>query len=587
MTVIEVSFLTGRYGATSHHDRAEPEWPPHGARLFSAMVATWADAELPDDAERAALEWLEALPPPRITAPEAVRRRVVSHFVPVNDASVISPAQYQRRANALGELVAQWEDQVDASKGEVTKRIERLQDKINKARDVDSLAGRVGNTNEASALALLPDGRVKKERHFPSVTLVEPQVAGSSGDQVTMLPRVGLAPSVTFAWDESAPPDIARALDGLLGRVARLGHSSSLVSCRLRDEEPVATHTPGGGTLMLRWVRPGQLAALEEEHQRHQAIRPRSLPFRGVRYSEAASEKAETSDPMRSSTAGDWIVFELEPGYRQLPMTRTVELARVLRESVLSHAPDPLPEGVCGHRPDGTPTGSPHIAFLALPNVGHEHADGRIMGLAVALPHGLDAAARDATLRGIRSWELERERGDRPLELTMGRGGIVEMRRRQPPFALVSLRPRVWARPSRWWASATPVALPTHPGHLRRGSPAARAKAWARAEEAVAKSCEHVGLPRPVGVRVSLVSSLIGSRPANDFPVFRQGRGAGGGVVRRLVHASVEFAEPVGGPLVLGSGRFLGLGLMRPVDEAATDEAATDEAAPSEGANDG
>lgn len=580
MTVIEVSFLTGRYSATSHHDRAEPEWPPHGARLFSAMVATWADAEPPDDTERAALEWLEAQPPPRITAPEAVRRQVVSHFVPVNDASVISPAQYRRRAKALGELIAQWEDQVDVSKGEVTKRVERLQDKINKERDVDSLAGKVGTTNEESALALLPDGRIKKERHFPSVTLVEPQVSGSSGGQVTTLPRVGLAPSVTFAWDDTAPPEVARALDGLLSRVTRLGHSSSLVSCRLHDEEPAATHTPGGGTLMLRWVRPGQLAALEEEHQRHQAIRPRSLPFRGVRYSDAASEKAETSDLMRPSTAGDWIVLELEPSHRYLPVTRTVELARVLRESVLSHARDPLPEGVSGHLPDGTPTGSPHIAFLALPNVGHEHADGRIMGLAVALPYELDTVARDATLRGIGSWERERDGG--PLQLTMGRGGVVEMRRRRPPFALVSLRQPVWSRRSRWWSSATPVALPTHPGNLRRGSPAARARAWARAADAVAKSCEHVGLPRPVDVRVSLVSSVVGARPANDFPVFRQGRGANGGVVRRLVHAAVEFAEPVGGPLVLGSGRFVGLGLMRPVDDTGTDDAV-----PSEGTNDG
>ena len=85
-----------------------------------------------------------------------------------------------------------------------------------------------------------------------------------------------------------------------------------------------------------------------------------------------------------------------------------------------------------------------------------------------------------------------------------------------------------------------------------------------------------------MGVRVSLVSHIVGARPANDFPVFRQGHGANGGVVRRLVHASVEFAVPVRGPLVLGSGRFLGLGLMRPVDEAATDDAT-----PSEGSNDG
>ena len=580
MTVIEVHFLTGRYSATSHHDRAEPEWPPHGARLFSAMVAAWADAEMPDETERAALEWLEAQPPPRITAPEAVRRRVVSHFVPVNDASVISPAQYQRRANATHEFIAQWEDEVEASKGEVTKKVERLQDKINRARDVDALAGNVGKTNQESALALLPDGRGKKERHFPSVTLLELPASGLSADQVPTLPRVGLSPPVTFAWDDSAPPGVSEALDRLLGRVTRLGHSSSLVSCRLLDEEPAATHTPGEGALMLRWVRPGQLAALEDEHQHHQAIRPRSLPFQGVRYRPVEPAATGAGDTRLPATAGDWIVFELEAPHRRTPMTRTVELARVLRKSVLKHVADPPPEGVSGHLPDGTPTGSPHIAFLALPNVGHEHGDGRIMGLVVSLPRGLDDMARNATLRGIGLWE--RERDGRSLQLTMGRNGVVEMRRRQPPFALVSLRPQVWARPSRWWTSATPVALPTHPGDLRRGSPAARARAWARAEEAVAKSCEHVGLPRPVEVRVSLVSHLVGARPAKDYPAFRQGRGAGGGVVRRLVHASIEFAEPVRGPLMLGSGRFLGLGLMRPVDE--TDAGG---AVASPGANDG
>ena len=571
MTVIEVHFLTGRYSATSHHDRGRPEWPPHGARLFSALVASWADADAPDAAERAALEWLEALPPPRITAPEVVERRVVSHFVPVNDASVVSPAKYQRRADAVGELVAQWENHIDTAWGEVTKTAERLQDKIDKARDVDSLAVRVGNTTKTAALALLPDGRLKKERYFPSVALAEPQISGSPSGQ---LPRVGQAPPVTFAWDDSPPPEVAEALDRLLGRVSRLGHSSSLVSCRLLDEEPAATHTPGEGALMLRWVRPGQLATLEQEHRRHRGIRPRSLPFRGVRYSEVVPGAVGAADPLRPATAGDWIVFELEPRHRRMPMTRTVEVTRVLRQSILSHVPDPVPEGISGHLADGTPTSAPHIAFLALPNVGHEHGDGRIMGLAVSLPRDLHDAARSAALRGIGLWE--RERGGQALRLVMGGGGLVEMRRRQPPFALVSLRPREWERPSRRWASVTPMALPAHPGDLRRGSAASRAKAWARAEEAVAKSCEHVGLPRPVDVHMSLVSHHVGARPVNDYPAFRQGRRGAGGVVRRLVHASVGFAEPVRGSLILGSGRFMGLGLMRPVDEAIAGGSAVD-----------
>ncbi|MCY3849252.1 MAG: type I-U CRISPR-associated protein Csb2 [Acidimicrobiaceae bacterium] len=574
MVAIEVTFLTGRYVATAHHDREAHEWPPHGARLFSAMVATWADAEVPDEIERAALKWLESQPPPRITAPEAVPRRTVSHFVPVNDARVIAPASYHRRAGEIAELLGQFDDEVKASDGELNKKAERLQDKIDKKLDVDLLVGRAGNTNIDSALALLPDGRGKKERYFPSLTLMTPQTAGNTSERQE--PAMVRSPfgTVTYAWDENPLDETAEVLDALLGRVARLGHSSSLVSCRLIDDAPPATHTPGDGPSMLRWVRPGQLDALEEEHARHQANRPRSLPFHAVRYREAHVAESGPGELVRPTTAGDWIVFELEQSHRRLPMTRSVELARVLRESLLSHVSDPIPEGVSGHRSDGRPTESPHILFLGLPNVGYEHSDGRIMGLAVSLPDGLDDMARNATLRGIGAWE--HKRGGKPLQLRMGPKGEVVMRRRQPPFVLKALDPAVWARCSRWWVSATPVALPAHPGDLRRGSPAVRAKAWARAAESVAKSCEHVGLPRPADVRVSFVSELVGTRPSHDFPVFKQGRG-GGGVIRRLVHVSVEFDEEIAGPLVLGSGRFLGLGLMRPMGPRTSNEAVAGE----------
>ena len=332
-----------------------------------------------------------------------------------------------------------------------------------------------GNTNSGSALALLPEGRTKKERYFPSVTLLEPDTGPSPADggylsaDASSAPVSKRPPVVVYAWDHSPPGGLAGPLDELLARVTRLGHSSSLVSCRLRGDAPDPTHVPGEGAQMLRWVRPGQLAALVDEHRRHQAVRPRNLPFRGVRYREPTPDRFEPAVTALPATAGDWIVFELQPHHRRMPMTRTVELTRALRESVLSHVRDPLPEGVSGHSHDGTATTAPHIGFLALPNVGHEHADGRIMGLALWMPYGLDDQARNAALRGIAAWE--RDRGDRSLQLRMGQRGAVEMNRRQPPLALVSLRQAVWARPSTGWASATPIALPAHPGNLRAASP--------------------------------------------------------------------------------------------------------------------
>ena len=52
MFAIAVELLCGRYTAMQFNDRTRPEWPPHPARLFSAMVAAWADADEPDPAER-------------------------------------------------------------------------------------------------------------------------------------------------------------------------------------------------------------------------------------------------------------------------------------------------------------------------------------------------------------------------------------------------------------------------------------------------------------------------------------------------------------------------------------------------------
>lgn len=499
MTAIEVTFLTGRYVATAHDARDETEWPPHPARLYSAMVAAWADS---DQAERSALEWLETQPPPNITASEADERRVVRHFVPVND-------------------------------------------KISSGKDLNKVS------------EVLPKGRVKKPRYFPSVT-----------------PR---DPIVTYAWPQKAPIEVSEVLDSLLERVTRLGHSSSLVSCRrLQSRPPAANYVPDDDSRMLRlrWVKKGQLRELKQLYERHQAMRSRDLPFvtasyrlpyRMVAYRDVETGADGTVAALaRPNTAGKWIVFEVHPADRRMPLTHTVELTKALRSAVFSYADDPIPEGLSGHLLNGRPSAKPHVGFIALPNVGHEHADGRVMGFAVSLPHELDSEARQATLRAIGTWENQAG-SDWRLVLRLGKRGTCRMRRRQGPFALVSLRPSIWCRCARTWVSVTPVALPRHPGRLSSGTAHARARAWARAEAAVLRALEHVGLPAPDDVTVSLAPFVIGSRPAAHFPVFRQGGGQQRGTIRCLVHICVRFSEHVTGPLILGSGRYLGLGLMRPV----------------------
>jgi CRISPR-associated protein Csb2 len=87
MLALEVEFLTGVSVAATPNRREEPEWPLHPDRLFQALVAAWGRDEIPNDEERAALEWLEALPIEAlvISAPKAYRRDVATVFVPPND----------------------------------------------------------------------------------------------------------------------------------------------------------------------------------------------------------------------------------------------------------------------------------------------------------------------------------------------------------------------------------------------------------------------------------------------------------------------------------------------------------------------
>ncbi len=80
--ILEVCYLTGRCVATAYHDRERSEWPLPPARLYSALVATWAESEERDPAERAALEWLAGLEAPCIHASGASPRQAVPHFVP-------------------------------------------------------------------------------------------------------------------------------------------------------------------------------------------------------------------------------------------------------------------------------------------------------------------------------------------------------------------------------------------------------------------------------------------------------------------------------------------------------------------------
>lgn len=509
---IEVNFLTGRYVATAHNDRKRAEWPPHTSRLFSAMVSAWAEGGQ-DATEQRALEWLEYQEPPNISAPHATCRRTVSHYVPVNDTTIITSSKNEGAAIISAE--------------------------------------KAGNTNPRNALELFPEKRKKQKRFYPSVT---PHSA-----------------RVTYVWRQAPQDDVMKTLDNILNRVTRLGHSSSLVSCRVSADPPVTNYILSKFGESIRAIRSGQVRALVNQHSRHQGFRRRSLPYESAQYVRKDDNDAQRSPYLAPNTSGDWVVLKLEPDSRFWPSTQTTRIATKLRTIILDHMEDPIPEEVSGIDPDGTPTTRSHVAFIPLPYAGFPHADGRILGIAISVPRSLKDESRRAVYRAIGNWEkshaMDKTSGD-DMAIKPGlKLGDLYVSRQVGPEPLISLRQGTWSRKSRRWISVTPISLPRHPGSLGRGSASARAAAWKEAESAIMLSCEHVGLPRPLKVVASNDPFTPGSYPATRYPPFMQKSRKGDPIRRKLIHASITFEEMVSGPMMIGTGRFVGLGLMHPMPD--------------------
>ena len=129
---------------------------------------------------------------------------------------------------------------------------------------------------------------------------------------------------------------------------------------------------------------------------------------------------------------------------------------------------------------------------------------------------------------------------------------MVELEARERPPR--NLDPNTWTRPSRVWASVTPVVLNRHFDGKDK---------WERAAESVKGACEHIGLPRPREVLLHPVSLIEGAPHAREYP--QLARKSDGGR-RSHNHAVIVFDEPVGGPVLVGAGRFRGYGVCRPVD---------------------
>lgn len=237
---------------------------------------------------------------------------------------------------------------------------------------------------------------------------------------------------------------------------------------------------------------------------------------------------------------------------KRLSLPATLKLTETLRAALLSACPDPIPEWLSGHAGDGRPSQVPHLALLPLPFVGDAHADGRVLGVALALPRSVSA---EEVGRVLGPW-LQDEWGQ-PVERKLFAGQWLECRvalenREKPPL---NLRPETWIGPARRWASVTPVVLDRHFDGTDK---------WEKAAESVKDAVERIGLPRPLEVLLHPVSLHAGVPRSNEFPWMTRKKDGGR---MHHAHAVLVFAEDVQGPVLAGAGRFRGYGLFRPLKQ--------------------
>lgn len=584
MFAIAIELLAERYTAMQFNDRSRPEWPPHPARLYSAMVAAWADGGEPDPGERGALCWLEAQGAPEIHCGEPGRRAVVTHFVPVNDATALtrdvhgstySPLESASRAVVAARRSGDAKALLAAEKSLIKAQAKAVAD----AAKAGAPTGRESAPVAASVLQVLPENRGKQGRTYPTII----------PDKTT----------VWFVWPSAQPSANERqALDGLLGRVARLGHSSTLVACRCDETGPAtdATWVPGeageAAMVRVRVPRPGLLDRLELAHQTHHGEEPRTLPAGMVGYRQPGQVRLRARTP---HLGGDWYVLGFD-GRKFPAATQALAVARAARNALLAHGEQPSPEILSGHQWQSggsgptPPTKRTHLAVVPLLNAGNTHSDGTIFGIAFILPVECSPRDRHSVEQALRGWAAADQSGQFRLVLPAGNAAQspryllqelgVDRSGESEPDWLTPLTGRrktttrdYWCRPARRWLTVTPIALDRFPGNLRSTRPETRDQAVAEAAAGIVQACVNAGLaagPSDVGnVTVRLDPPLVGipaspavrtSHGQRHFPGYRVGQGT----PRACVHAEIEFAEPVRGPVLIGAGRFLGYGLCLP-----------------------
>ncbi|MFN3413870.1 MAG: type I-U CRISPR-associated protein Csb2 [Thermoanaerobaculum sp.] len=228
-------------------------------------------------------------------------------------------------------------------------------------------------------------------------------------------------------------------------------------------------------------------------------------------------------------------VFRLPEGlaFRQ---ENTAKVAAMVRGLAIKAAQqDGLPDAetfVAGHVQGAVET-PPRFSYAPLPSIGHPHADGLLRRIVVAEPLGGDGSRAQWAQWALHNAVLTDEEGNQ-----LGRLRVLE--------ALDGVVRCYWG-PSRSWSSVTPVILPGFDDRKPT-----------KALKLLREALGHAGIPEKAVVDARLQKAPFwpsSSHPSRYFcPEYLRG-------LPRW-HVQLVFSEPVLGPILVGAGRHVGLGLF-------------------------
>ncbi len=539
---IQVRFLRG-----SCHGRGDgdvPEWPPSSLRLFQALVAAasfrWGRQDHP---AVDSLRWLESLSAPRILAPPARKTAPFRLYVPNNTADLAVP---------------RWKKGIQSN----LKDVKKYQ---NMRTEKDVRGHQIENEGKDAPVSFV--WSVEKLDGDPSLHI------GRLKETAASLTHLG--------WGIDMAAADARLLSA--AEVEKLpGESYQPVD----EETGLSLRVPIRGTFEALKKRHHKfLKRIERKKQTFQPVPDLTTFCKRYYLSSNKSRKPRVAAfallPQERNTSARFQAFDpVEQGTDVATMVRNrvskpefhTQLGWHPKDLAMLHGHGETENDDRSHQP----VSGPRLAILPLPSLeGRGQGQSKVIG-----------SIRRVLLTIMRGDEKASAKLDEVQRILAGRVLRPNPNDRRTPFAVLSPIQqdsvvREYLRPAKSWATVTPVVLPgfDDPGGLRRRLRPPQVenlsasekkeilcKLEKRIEQLLRKAILHAGYSAEMAKNAKLCWRGTGFWPGAALagksfvpPYLRP--------FRRL-HVRIDWRDSKGelievnGPICLGGGRFLGMGLF-------------------------